>query len=132
MSALRNEAEGLEDLDGGLGGGSTDLGHTGHGEVVPYGLAVSQASGDGVVPGDLVSTVGKVLLVLDLEANGLERVSGILDGAHLGDSVADLDAVSDSLVLGVGRVPGVGHAPLVDTELSALKKVSKERWREDR
>ncbi len=119
VCTLGNEAEGLESLDCCLCSSATDLGHSCDGEVIPDGLAIPQATGNGVVPGDLVTTVGKILLVLDLETNRLEGVACVLDGAHLGDTITDLDTVSDALVLGVGRVPLVGHAPFVDTENSS-------------
>lgn len=117
MGALRHEAEGLEELNGTLSGGASDLGHASDSEVIPHGLAVSQATSNGIVPGDLVSAVSKVLLVFDLEADRLECIAGVLDGAHLGDAVADFDTVGNSLVLGVGGIPGISHAPLIDTEL---------------
>lgn len=43
-----------------------------------------------------------------------EGIVGVLRRSHLGDAVADLDAVRDPLMLRVRRVPGIGHNPLVD------------------
>lgn len=64
-----------------------------------------------------LGTVGQILLVNDLKADVLERSAARSDGAHLRDPVSDLDTVRDVLVVRVGGVPLVRHAPLVDSEL---------------
>jgi hypothetical protein len=53
----------------------------------------------------------------NVEPNALERLPRIRDRPHLGDTVAELDTVRNLLVLGDGRVPGVGQAPVVNAEL---------------
>ena len=70
-----------------------------------------------VVPRNLIGPLREVFLVEDLEADVYQRLTSLRDGPHLGDAVADLDLVRELLVLRDGRVPLVGHAPFVDTEL---------------
>ncbi len=75
-----------------------------------------------VIPSDVIRTFGKVLLVEDLEPNFHKSIASLLDRSHLRDTVANLDLVSQFLVLRDGWVPSVSHGPLVNTELKIQGK----------
>lgn len=64
-------------------------------------------------------TFRQILLVLDLESNLFQRVPRVFIVSHLGNPIAQLDAVGDLLVFRVGRVPLVRHDPFVNTESSS-------------
>jgi hypothetical protein len=72
-----------------------------------------------------VRSCGQVLLMKDLKPNFVESVASIGDGPHLGDPVADFDAMCDGLVVRDRGIPLVGHHPLVDTELMPPRVRSK-------
>ena len=88
-------------------------------EQIPRCLGFAEITLKRVIPGDLVRSLSQIFLVLDVEADSLEGLTSLLNRAHLGDTVAQLDLVGKLLVRGVGGVPAVGHAPFVDTELGA-------------
>lgn len=85
--------------------------------TVPHGLGLEDVTLERVVPGDGVVAGSEVLLVEDLKADALEGLARVVQRAHLGDAITDLDTVRNLLVLGLGLVPLVGHAPLVHAEL---------------
>lgn len=62
-------------------------------------------------------TISEVLFVENFKADVLKSSAAGVDAPHLGDTVSNLDTVSDVLVVRILRVPDVGHAPFVDTEL---------------
>lgn len=97
----------------------TGLARAPAGEVVPHCLGFAEVTLERVVPGYVVGPVRQILFVLNLKADSLESLSSVRDRAHLGDTVADFDAVSKLLVLGNGWVPVFGHDPLVNTKDSS-------------
>jgi hypothetical protein len=141
---LGDESDLLEAEDTPSGEVTAPLGHPPEGEEVGPGLSLAEVTGKGVPPVDdavdrgrgerevstvqrkgreakmnALATVGKVLLVNDLETDSLERITSHSDRPHLRDTVSELDTVLNLLVAGVGLVKVVGHAPFVDTESSS-------------
>lgn len=70
-----------------------------------------------VVTNDRVRPLGKVFVDENVETDGVECFTGVLDIPHLGDTVSNLDTVGDLAVVGDCGIVPVCHAPFVDTEL---------------
>lgn len=88
-------------------------------QVIPEGVRLADIALERVVPLDLVVGLTHVLVLLDRKADGFEGLETILDGEHLGDTVADFEAADDAEVFRVGRVILVGHDPFVASKDSA-------------
>lgn len=72
-----------------------------------------------VVPWNRVGPLGKVVLILEHEAGGLDSRNCVRSSRHIDDSVAAFDAETDSAVLWVGGIESVGHDPFIHTEATA-------------
>lgn len=90
--------------------------HTRNGEEVVHGLDVLHVTRQGPVPGEGVVADGHVLVAEKLKASGLHGGEGLLDPAHVGDTITLLDAETNLTVSEVVVVVVLGHEPLVDTE----------------
>jgi hypothetical protein len=55
--------------------------------------------------------------MLNLKPDVLQGLASNRNVPHLRDTITELDLVGELLVPGNGRVPVVGHHPLIDTEL---------------
>lgn len=67
-------------------------------EHVPSGLGLPDVALKRVIPLHLVRSLRQILLVLNVKTDRPEGFLGIRQGTHLGDTVAELEFVSKSLV----------------------------------
>ncbi len=87
-------------------------------EKIPRCLRFAKLTLERVIPGNFIGSIGQILLMLNVEAHVNECFPRLLDGTHLGDTVAEFDLVGELFVLRDRGIPLVGHAPLVYTELN--------------
>ena len=114
--ALRRDANLLQETSALSGEPAADRGRARERQHVSERLDIAPVAAQRVPPGDVIANVGQVLLVFDLEPHVLEGLTSDAFAVHLGDAIADLDAVRDLAVERVGLVELVGEHPLVNAE----------------
>lgn len=119
LGTLGRKTDHLQEAGKDVHGTATGLGHAEDGEEIKVRLHVLGLTSNTPVPWDRVVTLGKILVVEEVEASILHGLDTLGDGDHVGDTVTLLDGETDISVLEVVVVVLVGHQPLVHTELAA-------------
>ena len=119
LRAPREKTDGFKGTNETVGKATAPPGHPGDGQEVPGGRHVLEGAREGEVPGDLVGSVGQILVVLELEAGVADGVQTLGDADHVGDAVTLLDTETNLAVLGVVVVVLISHKPLVHAEDAA-------------
>ena len=91
--------------------------HPPDGKIIPGRLRFEDVTFKRIIPRHDVGTLRQVLFMFDLEADCFDSFSRLGQVAHLRDTVAQFDPMSQGLVFWVGGIPTIRHTPLVDTEL---------------